>query len=449
MLAMPAMALVACTATGPAIGSDSEGESGSDSEGESDDESDSGSELDPDTEDESDSDEGMMPEPDLPPEPTFCNLEDCPVGSACVDDECVEIEQPSSCAAPVLVALPQPSPNGRVVALELVDLQADGDVEIITWIDDVGVGVLDELQWTTSEYLWDTDFPTIAAIHADDDDLLDVVFNGGNNKVRIGFGDGAGSFSISQEYFGISMLRSIAFTPDERRAFGVEPEVPDDHAAYLSFDAYGHPTVVEFPAPIAELFPAQLDGVASEDVVYTDRCEAYAARIDADGDLHAQQVLLDYQPLDPYQSLGHCRWASADFDGDGRDELIARELLHYGWDFPQSMLLTVLPNISEADVGVPSFDTPRHTKIPEVHGATIAGDFDGDGDDELLLTLGGVDGGGTLVWASDEQLIGCMADLPSLPSEIHDFRTGDIDGDGDDELVMFRENGELRVLDFQ
>lgn len=42
-----------------------------------------------------------------------------------------------------------------------------------------------------------------------------------------------------------------------------------------------------------------------------------------------------------------------------------------------------------------------------------------------------------------------MAKTPSLVDSPGDIRTGDIDGDGDDEVVLFRANGELRVLDFQ
>jgi hypothetical protein len=439
---LPAIALFACTTTGPAISTDHDTETGSDP--------DTDSELDGETETETG--DGTMVDPDTPPEQVPCNLENCSFGNACVEGECVEIEEPSVCAAPVVAALPQPSANGRVVALDLVDLQQDGDVEIVAWIDGVGVGVLDDLQWTKTEYLpaAATDEPSIAAIHADEDDVLDVLLNDGGNPVHLGLGDGTGSFTISTEFPGIARLRGIAFAPDDRRAFGVRPlaQMPDK-AAYLRFDGGLLPTIVELTAPTAALISTQLDAAMPEDVVFSDRCEAHAARVYADGQIDVREVLLDFQPLDPDQSLGHCQWATADFDGDGRDELVARELLHYGGDFPQAMLLTVLPNTTEPDAGLPSFDTPQHTRIPELHVSTTSGDFDGDGDDELLLAHGGVDGGGSLVWATEGELTGCMAELPSLPSEIRGVRTGDVDGDGDDEAVLFRFNGELRVLDFQ
>lgn len=440
---LPALTLVACTATGPAIDS----ETGDDSDGNGD--SDSGMSSETGELPTPEPDPDMPFEPDLPAGP--CTLDDCPFGTACVDDQCVELEVPATCAAPLVVAQPQPSANGRVVALDLVDLQQDGDVEIVAWIDEVGVGVLDELQWTKSEYLPPVHAePSLVAIHADGDDLLDVLLNDGGNPVYAGLGDGTGSFAISTEFAGISHLLGLAFTPDERRAFGIRPHAQsDDMAAYLRFDELGQPTVVELTFATEALVSAQLDGTASEDVVFSDRCQALASRIDGDGELHSRAVLLDFQPLDSYQSVGHCEWASADFDGDGRDELIASELLHYGWDLPQAMLLTVLPNTSQLDEGLPSFDPPQYVRIPDVKGSTVRGDFDGDGDDELLLTNAGVDGGGSLVFASDDQLTGCMAELPELPSEIRGFRTGDIDGDGDDELVLFRDNGELRVLDFQ
>jgi hypothetical protein len=440
------MALLACTASGPAIGSDGDTETGSDV--------DTGSELDSETdgEDEAETGDGTIPDPDVPAEPVPCNLENCSFGNACVEGDCVEIEAPSACTAPIVVALPQPSANGRVVALDLVDLQQDGDVEIVAWIDEVGVGVLDDLQWTTSEYLPAVvgDEPSVVLVHADEDGLLDVLLNDVGNPVHLGLGDGLGSFTISTEFAGIGRLRGIAFAPDDRRAFGVRPlaQTPDK-AAYLRFDGGSNPTIVELPAPTAALMPAQLDAAAPEDVVFSDRCEAYATRLYADSQIAARQLLLDFQPLDADQAIGHCRWASADFDGDGRGELVAHELLHYGWDLPQATLLTVLPNTTEPGAGPPSFDTPQHTRIPDVHGSTSSGDFDGDGDEELLLIQGGLDGGGTLVWATDGQLTGCMAALPSLPSEIRELRTGDVDGDGDDELVLFRFNGELQVLDLQ
>lgn len=440
------MALLACTAGGAPIGSDTGSETGSDTDSEAD----TGSELDPDTDGDSDTGDGTMPDPDMPPGP--CNLENCSFGSACVEDECVEIDEPSACAAPVVVTLPQPSANGRVVALDLVDLQQDGDVEILAWIDEVGVGVLDELQWTTSEYLPAIigDAPSIAAIHVDEDDLLDILLNDVGNPVHMGLGDGTGSFAISTEFAGISLLRGIAFTPDDRRAFGIRPLAQEpDKAAYLRFEGVAQPTTVELSIAPQAMISAELNGAAPEDVVWSDRCEAWASRISPNNHIDLLHVLLDYQLLDADQSVGHCSWAAADFDGDGRDELIARELLHYGWDPPQAMLLTVLPNTTAIDGGLPSFGEPQYARIPDVHLPTIHGDFDGDGDDELLLARGGLDDGGTLVWASEDRLTGCMAEISSLPSEIRDFRTGDIDGDGDDELVLFRANGELRVLDFQ
>jgi hypothetical protein len=445
---LPVVALVACTAPGPATDADSD--TGSESESDTDSETDTGSESDP--EGESETDDGTLPDPDMPPDSGPCNLEDCPFGTACVEDECVEIDVPSACTAPLMVAMPQPSANGRIVALDLVDLQQDGDVEIVAWIDELGVGVLDDLQWTTSEFLpaAHTDEPSIAAIHVDADDLLDVLLNDGGNPVHLGLGDGIGNFAISTEFAGVSLLRGITFAPDDRRAFGLRPHIQSiPTAAYLRFDAVEPPTTVELPYSAKALVAAQLDGAAPDDVLFSYRCEAHAARLYADGEIDTLHLMLDHQELDSSQSVGQCRWATADFDGDGRDELIARELLHYGWDLPQAMLLTVLPNATMVDAGVPSFGTSQHAWIPNVHVATTAGDFDGDGDDELLLARGGLDGGGTLVWGSEGQLTGCMAELPSLPSEILEIRTGDIDGDGDDEAVLFRDNGELRVLDFQ
>jgi hypothetical protein len=445
---LPVMALLACTATSAPIGSDTDSDSDSDTGSDSD----SDSDTETDTDADADTGDGEMPEPDMPQELGPCALEDCPFGTACVEDECVEIEEPSACAAPLVVALPQPSANGRVVALDLVDLQQDGDVEIVAWIDEVGVGVLDDLQWTKSEYLPAVvvSEPSIAAIHADQDNLLDVLLNDGGNPVQLGLGDGTGSFAISTTFAGISLLRGITLAPDDRRAFGVLPQIQSaDKAAYIRFDEDGQPTTVELTADAEAVISAQLDGTAPQDVVFNDRCEAYATRLDADGEMYSRQLLLDYQPLNSHQSVGHCHWASADFDGDGRDELIARELLHYGWDVPQAMLLTVLPNTTAIEPGLPDFSTPQRVRIPNPQAFAVGGDFDGDGDDELLLASGGLDGGGTLVWASDGELTGCMAELPSLPGATQVFRTGDIDGDGDDELVLFRENGELRVLDLQ
>lgn len=445
-------ALLACTRPGAATDSNLDDSSDGDTEGDGN----TGSETDPDPDDEDDGqDEGPFTEgvdPDMPEEPEICNLGDCGVGTACVDEACVGIPEPSTCAGPFVVALPQPSANGRVVAIDLVDLQQDGDVEVVAWIDEVGIGVLDDGQWTKTEYLEPTQSkPSIVAIHADADALHDVLLNDGGNPVRIGFGDGTGSFAMAYEFPGIESMRGLIFGPDDRRAFGVRPlAFRDDQAAYLRFADVQQPAVIELGAIARALSVAELDGAAPQDVVYNDRCEALAARVYANGGIDARLVELSPQQFEDHKAPGQCAWASADFDGDGRGELIAREMLHYGWDFPQGTLLTVLANTTGVEDGLPSFAAPTRVRLPESHNLMEAGDIDGDGDQELVLTRSGVADGGMLVsGGEDQELIGCMASMPELPNETAAMRMGDVDGDGDDELVLFRLNGALRVLDFQ
>jgi hypothetical protein len=56
------------------------------------------------------------------------------------------------------------------------------------------------------------------------------------------------------------------------------------------------------------------------------------------------------------------------------------------------------------------------------------------------------DPGGLLVWATDGQQLGCRANL-DFPNWVDTMRAGDFDGDGDDELFVMQANGLLVIRD--
>jgi hypothetical protein len=445
--ALAVIAVLACEARN--VGTDTDDQTGSGSETKTDSEtglasdSDSGSETESETETETETDSDTEgPPPDLPPEPCEGNHE-CQFGQACIEGVCADVGEPAECAGPVAITLPQPSANGHVVAIDLVDFQQDGNVEILAWIDGVGIGVLDNGDWTMSEYLPEAQSAgtSIVAIHVDDDELLDVLVQD-LGSVSSGLGDGVGGFAaFSMGLPVLSLLRGIEVAPDDRRAFGIVNQA----AFHLSFDDIDQPTLVDVWTPARGFTPAQLDTDGSEDIVVRDygdhQCRAHAMRLHPTDPPEMAEIILDLQNQ-------MCWWLSADLDGDDRDELIAYERP----SISSRILMSALANTTEPGVGPPSFAEPKLAEIPD-QGPTdwvdaTAGDFDGDGADELLFLRRG-DTDATLVWASDEQLLGCMAQIPGFVDFVKDIRTGDLDGDGDDEVAMFRPNGELRVLDFQ
>ena len=159
------------------------------------------------------------------------------------------------------------------------------------------------------------------------------------------------------------------------------------------------------------------------------------------------------------------RLRAADIDGDGRDELIAAENWYFVWayDVERQLPKWSIPtsqDIGAIDVvdvdcdGVPdllvgqdqwgsiiAFDTVTQQQkwaVPNPeHGVTnvAVGDVDGDGRDELIWGAGATSTGPDHVYVVDLATQAMKWSNPDLVGPFVGTVTGDIDGDGRDELI--------------
>jgi hypothetical protein len=374
---------------------------------------------------------GEDPEPDLDPGPSACEeYDDCPDGSACIDGVCSIVEPLPECPGPTLVPIDLPSQNGHMVAIELADLDQDGDDELLAWNQELGIALLSGDQWLISPYPTPgNETPSLAAMPLDDQPPLDFVLNGPGGLVDLGLADGTGQFQFNGTVLGLELLRPATLEPDRVRAFGRQTLFPFT-VAFLRFDAL-EPTTVELPVAGYDFALAELDAGSGDELIVYSRCTGWALR-------HIGNDMFDFTEIEiPWQSKpGHCEWLAADLDGDGRDELIVKEP-SFG---AQATLLSMFANQTE------SFAARELAQLPSSAYASTPLDLDGNGRDEILY-LNYVDAGGTLVWADGDALIDCRASVVDVPQEIIDVRAGDLDGDGDDEIVALRDNGALYVRD--
>jgi hypothetical protein len=371
---------------------------------------------------------------------------DCEPGQTCVAGECTTIPEIPGCEEPpALAPLSLPSTNGSTGSIDVYDLDHDGDDELIAWIEESGIGVLDEGQWTISEFPEPIGSTSITALDVDGDALIDVMLSELGSPPQVGLGDGTGSFTFGQTITGVWWSRGIELAADQRWVFGMRYGMQGlDLPAYVRLDGI-EPELVFLglePAAGWDFVPLRLDA-EHEGVAYFDGCAAWPTRVNVDEPEHAIETA--ELVIEPHAS-GFCSWINADLDGDAREELVAFESFSSGAP-PYDTVIGVLANQTPAGSGPPSFGAPQLAMIPNPHPRAVAGDLDGDGDDEILFTRAGSDNGeAMLVWASDEQLAGCMAEVPGIPDVVNGLRAGDLDGDGDDELAMFTNDGELHLF---
>jgi hypothetical protein len=414
----------------------SESEVGSDGDGATDDATTTGTSTDSGPDDSTDTgDLGCL------------NAGDCRVGEACFWSRCVPIDEVPACTPPTLSALSLPSANGRVVALDLFDLDQDGAQEIIAWIDEVGIGVLDDQQWTKSEYLVDAGpAPTIAAIDVDEDALVDVLLSHGHfndDQVEVALGDGAANFAVQSQFEGGIEMRRAELAPGRPYVFASRYVGQGVHdGAYFRFET-PEPWVDGLSQMGTRALPFALDA-EHEGVSFSTSCGGSAFRVDVDEPVH--EVDMTEIEVEGLVAGGSCHWMAADLDGDARGDLVAALRLSYDPD-QQYTLLNVFANQTEADSGPPILLTTQQARILHEQLVGIGADLDGDGDDEILLARAGLEGGGTLVWSEGDQPLDCAASIAEVPREVMGARAGDLDGDGDDEVALFMQNGALRVLD--
>jgi VCBS repeat protein len=179
--------------------------------------------------------------------------------------------------------------------------------------------------------------------------------------------------------------------------------------------------------PLVESVAAwgDMDGDGDQDLALSGRDEAgnrFLGIFAHDGAFGFSPVASDWTTLEATDL------AWGDFDGDGDSDLLVSGL---GTDGPANILLVNGGSgaFSETDPGLPG----------RYFSSISAGDFDGDGDDDVVLT-GGIIGPGLLSGVSDVyrsengQFVALDSGIGSVFSGHVDW--GDFDGDGDLDILV-------------
>ncbi len=394
------------------------------------------------------------------PEPGPCgDSRDCWAGHACIDQQCTPVEQVPECPAPMFTNLGLPSQNGLIVAIDIVDLDQDGADDVIAWNHALGIMVLSDGEWLVSPYpqLPEYQWPSLTTVLVDEDEHFDVVLNGDliNDHFAVGLGDGAGQFQFQPDLenalTGFRHLQRIVLEPDRVHAVGVGHYAESERAMVLRFSPGLVPETIDVPVEGSDFMLAEFDGTIGDELLirsYMDECVAFTVRYVVGTEAFDSVE----REVRPQYSIESCSWLAADLDGNGRDELVVAEELPFKptAGVPEEILLSVYGNKTTPQSDA-SFYPRELARVPEqnysYYPATpwLVLDLDGDNRDELLLKRL-FDPGALLIWATDGQHLGCRVslDFPTWPDTM---RAGDLDGDGDDELLVLQANGLLVVRD--
>jgi hypothetical protein len=145
----------------------------------------------------------------------------------------------------------------------------------------------------------------------------------------------------------------------------------------------------------------------------------------AAGSCLAQPAVLVTGPQLPGLALGAIAWA--DYDGDGLDDLLVCGMDSLG------AARTVLLH----STGATLLPDPAQNLIQVLKGDAAWGDYDGDGDPDLLLTGETSPGHGATVLYRNTAGVLAPVPTPAIPALSHSrARWADLDGDGDLDLLL-------------
>lgn len=353
---------------------------------------------------------------------------DCTDGQACIEGVCGPVPESLYCGVWPTLTIDIPAVAG-VIDLAFVDVDGDADDELVLLTAD-GVSVIDEdLSLTETAWVMPGQYTNLVGLRVDADATLDLAFtNSTQPGLRTVLGNGDGSFAGEADDVLAPLVDPIAFdldTDGQDELVGLINGVPTTvngvGEAALTSPIGGTPSAQHLDHGDHD-GDAQRDlllaGEVGDPLLLTANWLLQSAGSWSGGD--AQQMLALASP-----SL----WAAFDLDGDGLDNAFA-----------------VADGVSGSVMQSWSHAIPTLATVPEAGLAWIVGaEFDGTNGEEVLLGSASP----RLVQRLNANPIGCSYPLQDFPSGGTRAVAGDFDGDGIDEVAVLVDGTvELRVSDF-
>jgi hypothetical protein len=324
---------------------------------------------------------------------------DCDAGLACIDSACVELPESLTCGTWPTLAMEVPTAN-VVLAMQFVDVDNDGAHELVRQTLN-GFSVLDDdLSLTETAWIELGQFSQIIAMRVDDDEFIDLAFtDSGAATLRTLLGNGDGSFGgefseiVQPVIGGFAVDIDLEGVGEAAVVVALAPSEAHQHLHHGDNDGDGQQDLL-------------LAGLASDPLA-----QSAAWILQQDGNWPSGVSVLGL-PVDQPSF-----WGALDLDGDGRDDAFSSALsvdgvLMQSWSADNYTVATLPDDVSLAWI--------------------VGAEFDGTNGEEVLL--------GTttprLVQRLNANPIGCSYALEGFPAGGEQAVAGDFDGDGIDEIAV-------------
>ncbi|KIG19352.1 hypothetical protein DB30_03908 [Enhygromyxa salina] len=353
---------------------------------------------------------------------------DCSDGLACIDHICTQVPQSLVCGTWPTLGIDIP-PLDDVLDMQFVDVDNDGAQELVM-LTLTGVSVFDDdLSVTDTAWIEPGQFTQMIAMRVDSDDFVDLAFtdpDSGALRTLLSNGDGSFGGELSE----------------------VLEQVTDGFGLDLDLD--GEDELVG----LINGMPASIEGVGEAGVVVSlTPTEAHQRVHHGDNDGDGRQDLLlaglasdmlaqtaswvlqqgggGWSPANPALGLAldqPQQWGAFDLDGDGLDDAFS-----------------AAPSLGVVFMQTWSGGKLAASTVPEEElGWIVGAEFDGTNGEEVLLGTAAP----RLVQRLNADPLGCNYPLEGVPAGGTHAVAGDFDGDGIDEIAVLVDGVvQLRVSD--
>jgi hypothetical protein len=353
---------------------------------------------------------------------------DCDDNLACIEGVCGSVPESLYCGLWPTLSIDIPAVAG-VIDLAFVDVDGDNDDELVLLTAD-GVSVIDDdLSLTETVWVMPAQYTNIVGLHVDNDGTLDLAFtNTAQPGLRTLIGNGDGSFGDELDDVLAAMVDPSAIDVDldgQDELVGLIDGVP------TAVEGVGEAAMASTIGPgdaMQQLDQGDHDGDSQRDLLVAG---AVGDPLLLESNWLMQQGG-NWAAVDAQQMLtldGPSLWAAFDLDGDGSDNAFA---------VADGMGGSVMQSWSHA---IPSLASVPETGLVWIVGA----EFDGTNGEEVLLGSASP----RLVQRLNANPIGCSYPLEGFPSGGTRAIAGDFDGDGIDEVaVLVNGTVNVRASDF-